>query len=465
MRPVASKSPPENDSDVDHPETRYAKTVDGLSIAYQVLGQGDVDLVYTEGFVSNVDARWDVARHIAFLRQLASGSRLITFDRRGTGLSDRPTQVESLALELGVDDLRAVMDATDSEQAVLFGVEDGGMLAGMFAATHPGRTIALVMFTPWAKLSESPDWPFGWTQAEQDEWDRRVAEDWGTTAFDRWLVANAAPGLERDEDFVEALARYHRACASPAAIRAIDAMLTEIDARPVLRSIHVPTLVMTRSDDGMQAVDEPRVIAEAIPGAKFVELPGKEHPPFLGDTDRVMDELQRFIKSIREEEAALERVLTTVLFTDIVGSTDQVAALGDRAWGDVLNRHHALVRAMLSRYRGVEIDTAGDGFFATFDGPARAAKCATAIVEGVKPLGIEVRAGVHTGEVETIAGKIGGMAVVIGSRIGAKAHASEVLASQTVKDLTAGSGVVFEDAGEHELKGVPDRWHLHRVLE
>ena len=447
------------------PETRYARTVDGLSIAYQVLGQGDIDLVYTDGFVSNVDARWDVPEFGPFLRQLASGSRLILFDRRGTGLSDRPTQVESLALELGVDDLRAVMDATNSEQAVLFGFEDGGMLAGMFAATHPDRTIALVMFSPWAKANESPDWPFGWTQAEQDEWDRRVAEDWGTTAFARWNVSNAAPGRERDEGFVEAIARYYRACASPAAIRAIDAMSTEIDARPVLRSIHVPTLVMNRSDDGMQTVDEPRFIADAIPGAKFVELPGKEHAPFMGDTDRVVGELQRFIKAIRDEEAALDRMLATLLFTDIVGSTDHAAALGDRAWGDVLDRHHALVRAMLTRYRGVEIDTAGDGFFATFDGPARAAKCARAIVEGVKPFGIEVRAGVHTGEVETMAGKTGGMAVVIGSRIGAEAHASEVLASQTVKDLTAGSGLVFEDAGEHELKGVPDSWHLYRVLE
>lgn len=223
------------------------------------------------------------------------------------------------------------------------------MPAGMFAATHPDRTIGLVLFAPWAKVLETPDWPFGWTEAEQDEWDRHVAAEWGTTAFARGIVSIAAPGRERNEDFVEALARYHRACASPAAVRAIDAMHLEIDARPVLRSIHVPVLVMNRILDGMQPVDEVRFIADAIPGAQLIELPGAEHPPFMGDTDRVLDELRRFITSIRTEEAALERVLATVLVTDIVGSTDRAAALGDRAWREVLERHHELVRAMLPR--------------------------------------------------------------------------------------------------------------------
>jgi pimeloyl-ACP methyl ester carboxylesterase/class 3 adenylate cyclase len=450
---------------VDPPETRYARTVDGLSIAYQVLGQGPVDLVYTPGWISNVDAAWEVPPLRSFFRQLASISRLILFDRRGSGLSDRPTQVESLALEHGVDDLRAVMDAAESERAVLFGVEDGGMLAGMFAATHPDRTVALVLFAPWAKVLRTPDYPSGWTEAEQEEWERHVATEWGTTAFTRWQFSLIAPGLDGDETLIQAFTRFWRACASPAAVEAIDVMQLEVDARPVLRSIHVPTLVLNRIEDRMDSLDQARFIAGAIPGARLVELPGVEHFPFLGDTDRVVGELHQFITSIRTEEAALERVLATVLFTDIVGSTSRAASLGDRAWGEVLERHHDLVRAMLARYRGVEIDTAGDGFFATFDGPARAAKCATAIIEGVKPLGIEVRAGVHTGEVETIAGKTGGMAVVIGSRVGAEAQGSEVLASQTVKDLTAGSGLVFEDAGEHELKGVPDRWRLYRVLE
>ena len=411
------------------PETRYARTVDGLSIAYQVLGHGPVDLVFTPGWISNVDAAWDVPPLRSFSRKLASISRLILFDRRGSGLSDRPTQVESLALEHGVDDLRAVMDAVESERAVLFGVEDGGMLAGMFAATHPDRTVALVLFAPWAKVLKTPDYPWGWTQAEEEEWEFHTAAEWGSTAFTRWQFSLVAPGLERDELLVQAFTRYWRACASPAAVKAIEIMQLEVDARPALRSIHVPSLVMSRIDDRMDPIDEARFIAGAIPGARLVELPGREHPPFLGDTDRVLDELDRFIKSIRMEEAALERVLATVLFTDIVGSTDRAAALGDRAWGEVLAGHHELVRAMLSRYRGVEVDTAGDGFFATFDGPARAAKCARAIIEGVKPLDIEIRAGVHTGEVEILAGKTGGMAVVIGSRVGAKARASEVLAS------------------------------------
>lgn len=464
MRSVALTIRSENDSGVDVPETRYAKTVDGLSIAYQVVGRGPVDLVFTSGWISNVDACWDLPPLRSFFRQLASISRLILFDRRGSGLSDRPTQVESLALEHGVDDLRAVMDAAESERAVLFGTEDGGMLVGMFAATHPDRTVALVLFAPWAKVLKTPDYPHGWTEAEEEEWQRHLAAEWGTTAFTRWQFTLVAPGLESNEPLIHAFTRYWRACASPAAVKAIDAMQLEVDARPVLRSIHVPTLVMNRIDDRMDPVDEARFIAGAIPGARLVELAGVEHWPFLGETDRVLDELHRFITSIRTEEAGLERVLATVLFTDIVGSTNRAAVLGDGAWGEVLERHHELVRAMLARYRGKEIDTAGDGFFATFDGPARAAKCARAIIVGVKPLGIEVRAGVHTGEVETIAGKTGGMAVVIGSRVGAKAQASEVLASQTVKDLTAGSGLVFEDAGEHELKGVPDRWRLYRVL-
>ncbi len=449
---------------MDFPETRYARTIDGLSIAYQVLGRGPVDLVFTPGWISNVDACWDVPPIGSFFRQLASISRLVLFDRRGSGLSDRPTQVESLALEHGVDDLRAVMDAAGSERAVLFGYEDGGMLAGMFAASHPDRTVGLVLFASWAKALKTPDYPFGWSEAEWEEWERHETAEWGTTAFTRWQFTLVAPEVEGDERLMQSFTRYWRACASPAAIQAIEAMNREVDARPVLRSIHVPTLVMHRIEDRMEPVAQARYIAGAIPGARLVELPGVESPPFLGDTDRVLEELSRFITSIRTEEAALERVLATVLFTDIVGSTDRAAALGDRAWGEVLERHHELVRAMLARYRGQEIDTAGDGFFATFDGPARAAKCATAIIEGVKPLGIEVRAGVHTGEVETIAGKTGGMAVIIGSRIGAMAQGSEVLASQTVKDLTAGSGIVFEDAGEHELKGVPEPWRLYRAV-
>jgi pimeloyl-ACP methyl ester carboxylesterase len=267
-----------------------------------VLGRGPVELVLTPGWISNVDAAWDVPPLRSFFRQLASISRLILFDRRGSGLSDRPTQVESLALEHGVDDLRAVMDAAESERAVLFGMEDGGMLAGMFAASHPDRTVGLVLFAPWAKALKTPDYPFGWSEAEQEEWERHLGTEWGTTAFTRWQVTWMAPGLEGDEPLIQAFTRYWRACASPAAVKAIDAMQLEVDARPVLRSIHVPTLVMNRIDDRFERVDQARLIAGAIPGARLVELPGVEHPPFLGDTDRVLEELQRFITSIRTEK-------------------------------------------------------------------------------------------------------------------------------------------------------------------
>jgi pimeloyl-ACP methyl ester carboxylesterase len=247
VRPVAAKSRAENDSGVDLPETRYARTADGLSIAYQVLGQGPIDLVYSPGWISNVDACWDVPPLRSFFRQLASISRLILFDRRGSGLSDRPTQVESLALEHGVDDLRAVMDAARSDRAVVFGLEDGGMLAGIFAASHPDRTVALVLFAPWAKTLKTRDYPFGWSDAEQEEWERHFGTEWGTTAFTRWQFTVIAPGLEDDEALIQAFTRYWRACASPAAVKAIDAMQLEVDARPVLRSIHVPTLVMTNA--------------------------------------------------------------------------------------------------------------------------------------------------------------------------------------------------------------------------
>ena len=381
---------------MDVPETRYARTVDGLSIAYQVLGQGPVDLVYTEGWISNVDARWEVPPIGAYLRQLASISRLILFDRRESGLSDRPTQVESLALEHGVDDLRAVMDAAESKRAVLFGFEDGGILAGMFAATHPDRTVGLVLFAPWAKVLKTPDFPFGWTDAEQQEWERHVANEWGTTAFTRWQATWVAPGLETDERLIQALTRYWRACASPAAAMAIDAMHREVDARPVLRTIHVPTLVMNRINDLMEPIADVRFIAGAIPGARLIELPGDEHAPFLGDTDRVLDELHRFISSIRTEEAELDRVLATVMFTDIVGSTERTSALGDRAWRERLADHDRIVRASLARYRGREIKTLGDGFLATFDGPARAVRCALAITSAVRGLSASTYASAFT---------------------------------------------------------------------
>jgi class 3 adenylate cyclase len=445
------------------PDTRYATAVDGVRIAYQVLGDGPYDLVYSSGWLSNVDVHLEVPDLGEFLRDLARRARLITFDRRGTGVSDRPSAVETISLEKGTDDLLAVMDAVGSERALLFGFEDGCVPSLLFAASHPGRTLGLLLFAPWVSFRATPDFPWGWTEEEADEWDEHVRTEWGTEAFARWNLADAAPSTLRDPARVRAWTRYWRLCASPDAVEALNRMQREIDARAVLPAVRVPTLVMHRTGDLSEPVHAGRFVADRIPGGRFVELQGDDHPPFIGDTRPVLAELDRFAASILDQEAEFERVLATVLFTDIVGSTGRAAELGDRAWGELVERHHAIVRAFLARYRGTEVDTAGDGFFATFDGPARAVRCAEAIVHGIRPLGLEVRAGVHTGEVETIDGKTGGLAVVIGSRVAAAADASQILVSQTVRDLVAGSGLVFEDAGEHELKGVPDRWHLYRV--
>ena len=446
------------------PETRYAKTVDGYHIAYQVFGDGLTDIVYTPGFVSNIDTAWDLGRHAELFTQLATLGRVIIFDRRGTGLSDRPDRVESLALEFGINDLVAVLDATRSQRSVLFGFEDGGTLAMMFAAANPDRTVALVLFAPWVKGSASPDYPWAYSGAELDDWNRRVAEDWGTTSFARWNLTTSAPDLAVDDRMVADLARYFASCASPGAMQAVDTMQEGIDARAILPTVSVPTLALHRVNDAMGELGESRYIAGQIPGAKLVELPGNEHPPFLGDADAIAREIGSFLTGIRHEEAEFDRSLATVLFTDIVGSTARASELGDRAWASLLERHHAIVRAMLTRYRGNEIDTAGDGFFATFDGPARAVRCAQQIQQALEPTGLEVRAGVHTGEVRTIDGKLGGLGVVIGARVGALADASQILVSQTVRDLVAGSGLSFENAGEHELKGVHDHWHLYRVV-
>ena len=450
---------------MDVPETRYTVTVDGVHIAYQVVGDGPFDLVYVPGWISNIEVIWETPSQAPFLRRLMTICRLITFDRRGSGISDRPPRDEALALEYGVDDIRAVMDAAGSERAVLFGFEDGGILSAMFAASHPDRTQGLVLFASWARYRRSPDYPWGWSEDDIREFAQHVEREWGTPDFWRYNLQQVAPSVADDEDFVRGWARYSRLCASPASIRVIERTNQEADGRGVLPVIQVPTLVMHIEGDRAEPIDQSRWIAGQIPGAKLVVLPGEEHTPFVAHSEPVIEELERFASAIREEEGAFDRALATVLFTDIVGSTERAAEMGDRAWHELLDRHHATVRALLGRYRGHEVDTAGDGFFATFDGPARAIRCARAIADAVQALGIEVRLGLHTGEVETSDAGIRGIAVHIGARVGALAGPSEILVSQTVKDLVAGSGLMFEDAGEHELKGVPDTWHLYRVLE
>jgi len=449
---------------VDTPETRYATTVDGVHIAYQVAGEGPFDLVGVPGWTSNLEAIWDLPLQGPFLRRLASIARLILFDRRGSGVSDRPPKEESLALEYGIDDIRAVMDAVGSERAVLFGFDDGGILSAVFAASYPERVQALVLFATWARYRRATDYPWGWDEDQMLEFGRHIEREWGTEAFSRWHLAQVAPSMGVDAAIVRMWTRYFRLCASPSTIVAIERALHEVDARAVLPSVQAPTLVIHHKGDLAEPVDQSRWIAGQIPGAKLLVLPGADHIPFGGDSERVIAELERFVSSIREEESAFDRSLATVLFTDIVRSTERASSMGDRAYHELLERHHATVRAMLGRYRGREVNTAGDGFLATFDGPARAIRCASAIAEAVQTLGLEIRAGLHTGEVELQGDEVRGIAVHIGARVGALAGPSEVLVSQTVKDLVAGSGLGFEDAGEHELKGVPEHWRLYRVV-
>jgi pimeloyl-ACP methyl ester carboxylesterase len=442
------------------PDTRYAKTADGVHIAYQVVGSGPVDMVIVIGWVTNIEVMWDEPELARFLNRLATFSRLILFDKRGVGLSDRVPEDRLPNLETRMDDVRAVMDAVGSERAVVFGVSEGGPMSILFAATYPERTIALVLYGTQADFTtRDPAY-----KTELAEYLVKMEESWGTLELAHHEIARwAAPGYENDERLVAWLASYMRKSASPSAALALERMNGEINATHALASIHVPTMVIGKVDDIDFRIEDVRDMASRIAGAELVELPGSEHFFWVGDPDAIVAEVERFVVALGEVEAELDRALATVLFTDVVGSTEKAAELGDRRWKELVEEHHRRVRGQLARYRGVEVDTAGDGFFATFDGPARAVRCATSIVEAVAPLGIEVRAGVHTGEVETIDWKVGGMAVVIGARVGASAGPSEVLVSQTVKDLVAGSGLSFEDAGQRELKGVPDRWRLYRV--
>jgi pimeloyl-ACP methyl ester carboxylesterase/class 3 adenylate cyclase len=443
------------------PETRYARTADGVHIAYQVVGDGPVDMVFVMGWVTNLEVMWEEPDFARFLERLARSSRLILFDKRGVGLSDRVPTDRLPDLETRMDDVRAVMDAVGSERAVVFGVSEGGPMSMLFAATYPERTVALVLYGTVADFTaREPEY-----KGDPDAYLARMEEGWGSPSFARHEIRNwAAPGHEDDERVVSWLASYMRRAASPGAALALERMNREINATHTLPAIHVPTLVIGRIGDLDFRIEHVREMAAGITGARLVEQPGIEHFPWMGDQEAILDEVERFVAALGEVEAELERSLATVLFTDVVGSTERAAELGDRRWKELLEEHHRRVRGQLARFRGVEVDTAGDGFFATFDGPARAVRCASSIVEAVAPLGIEIRAGIHTGEVEMIDGKAGGMAVVIGARVGALAGPSEILVSQTVKDLVAGSGLRFEDVGEHELKGMPDRWRLHRVV-
>ncbi len=446
------------------PETRFAKTADGVHIAYQVVGDGPVDLVWVMGWTSNVEAMWEEPNLARFLTKLSSFSRLILFDKRGVGLSDRVPEDQLPSMETRMDDVRAVMDAAGSERAVVFGVSEGGPMAMLFAATYPERTIALVLYgTDPDYTSMETDDPF---VAADDEYLAYIDEHWGTLEHARRETASwGAPSHAGDDRLVTWLASYLRRSASPGAAIALSRMNRQIDVSHALPAIHVPTLLIAKTQDVEFPIERMRWLTSQIAGARLVEMPGDEHFFWVAEFDTMLDEIERFVDEFRGQEAELERFLATVLFTDIVDSTATGASLGDRAWKELVEAHHARVRGQMSRFRGREIDTAGDGFFATFDGPGRGIRCAQAIADAVRDLGIEVRAGLHTGECEQIGDKVGGIAVNIGARVAARAGPSEVLVSQTVKDLVAGSGLAFEDAGEHALKGVPGRWRLYRVLE
>jgi len=438
------------------PETRYAKSGD-VNIAYQVVGDGPFDLVYVPGWVSNIDLFWEKPKPARFLEQLASFSRLIVFDKRGTGMSDRVSNDRLPTLEQRMDDVRAVLDAVGSESAALLGHSEGGSMSVLFAATYPERSRALVLVGAFAKRLRSDDYPWAPSQEERLATIEEVERDWGA-GLD---ITDYAP--QEDPALLEWYSTCLRRSASPGAAAALLRMNSQIDTRQVLPTIRVPTLVLARTGDRDVTVDEGRWLASQIPGARFVELPGDEHLLWAGDQDALLAEIEQFLTGTRSAPD-YDRVLSTVLFTDIVGSTERARELGDRAWHEVLDEHHARVRSVLEHHRGREVDTAGDGFFASFDGPARAIRAACAIREDVQALGIQIRAGLHTGECELMRDKIGGIAVHTGARVAAAAEPGEVLVSSTVKDLVAGSGIVFADRGERELKGVGS-WRLYSVLD
>jgi class 3 adenylate cyclase len=434
------------------PETRYARSGQ-IHIAYHVTGSGPLDLVFIPGFVSNIDLWWEEPEWAHFFSRLASFSRLILFDKRGTGLSDRMAGVANL--EDRMDDVRAVMDAASCERAALFGVSEGGPMSLLFAATYPERASALVLYGCYAR---HPTLSGKLLQRNIELIDRA----WGTGEL---FATSFFPSKSSDERLRRTLGRRERQSASPAAAIAILQMNSEIDARHILPAIRVPTLVLHRVGDSRVTIDAGRYLAAHIPSAKYVELPGTNHVPiYEGDiTDRIVEEVEEFLTGSRSEPV-LDRVLATVMFTDIVDSTRRAAELGDRQWRTLLDRHDDTVRQQLDRFRGQEVKNLGDGFLATFDGPARAVRCASSICELVRPLGIAVRSGLHTGEVELKRDDVAGIAVHIAARVAAEAEAGETVVSSTVRDLVAGSGLNFQDRGIHELKGLPEALHLYSAL-
>jgi len=442
---------------VDVPETRYAKTEDGVHIAYQVVGDGPIDLVFVPGWVSHVEWAWENPSYARFFRRLSSFSRLILFDKRGLGLSDRPGRLPTLEDQMA--DVGAVLDAVASERAVVFGTNDGCAPSAVFAAAHPERVIAMVVYGALPKFLATADYPWSIPEEVVAHWLHRIERAWGRDVPED--LSFLAPSRVGDLAFRKWYAQFCRLSASPSAITELLRIYVPSDTRAVLPAIRVPTLVLSRSDNVIR-IENARYFADHVAGARLVELPGQDMLLYAGDVDAVVDEVQEFVTGVRDAPET-DRVLATVLMTDIVGSTERATALGDRQWRDVLDAHDRIIDHELERFRGRKVNPTGDGMLATFDGPARGVRCAQSLVAATRTLDLDIRAGLHTGEVELRGNDIGGIAVHIGARVSALAGPGEVLVSRTVTDLVAGSGIEFEDRGEHRLKGIPEPWRLFAV--
>ena len=443
----------------DEPRTRYARNKDGQYVAYQVFGEGSLDIVFIPDWVTNLEVMWEEPTLARFLNRLAAIGRVICFDKRGTGVSD-PVPLGAIpTYEEWMDDVGCVLDAVGSPRAALLGHGDGAPLAILFGATHPGRTSALVLADAYARRCRATDYHCGVPSRATESLIEKVLGNWGTGE----AIVDVAPSMADSLSFREWRGRYERLAMSPGIFNAAYPSTLQLDVRPALETIRVPTLVLHRAANRYVRVDNGRYLAEHIDGARFIELPGADHLFHCGDTDGFLGAVQEFLTGAKELPDD-DRVLATVLFTDIVGATEHAERLGDRAWRDLLERHHSRVRQELARFRGREIDTAGDGFFATFHGPARGVRCALAVRDAVRSLGIEIRAGLHTGECELMGDKVAGIAVHIGARVMGIGRAGEVLVSRTVKDLVVGSGLDFVDHGVHTLKGVAGEWELFSAV-
>jgi pimeloyl-ACP methyl ester carboxylesterase len=434
-----------------------------IRVAYSVVGAGPVDLLHLFTF-NNLDLIWENPLYARFLESIASFTRLILVDRRGQGVSDRLSPGDIPLLEDNVDDMIAVLDAAGSQRAVLMGGSDLGGLCAMLAASYPERVAGLILFAATARGERAHDYPWQWSEAEWNDYLADVRESWGTRTFAEANLAFFCPSLVGDRQQLDWFERFVRGTASANVELAIENVFRQMDIRSLLPTIHVPTLIMHRVDDRIEDIGGSRYMAGAIPGAQLVELEGGDHFPWAGHQKPVLREIERFVRSLDEVDVALDRVLATVLFTDIVDSTAHAASLGDRRWRETRAAHDRIVRDQIARFRGREVKTMGDGFLVTFDGPARGVLCAREICASTRDLGIDVRAGLHTGEIELDGDDVSGIAVAIGARVGALAGPGDVFVSSTVKDLVAGSGLVFEDRGAHVLKGIPDEWRLFAAV-